>query len=188
MNWLHRRLCASRLWRRRVAGDLLPWALSGVTLGGEVLEIGPGPGAATDLLASCARHLTCVEIDRAFAARLARRFATPNVTVRCEDATQLSALDGAFDTVLCLMMLHHVSPGMRQDRLLAEAARVLRPGGTFVMLEITTNLVVSLLHVGDTLVPINPQTIEDRLLQAGFAGVAVDRRAHAFRVVARRRS
>ena len=188
MNWLHRRLCASRLWRRQVAGDLLPWALSGVTLGGDLLEIGPGPGAATDLLISRVRHLTCVEIDPAFAARLARRFATPGITVRCEDATQLSAPDGAFDTVLCLMMLHHVSPEPRQDRLLAEAARVLRPGGTFVMLELTTNPVTSLLHVGDTLVPVNPQTIEDRLLRAGLDGVAVDRRSYAFRVVARRPS
>lgn len=186
MNWLHRRLCASRLWRTRVAGDLLPWVLSGVALGDDVLEIGPGPGAATELLISRVRHLTCAEIDRTFADRLARRFAAPNISVCCEDATRLSAPDGAFDTVLCLTMLHHVSPESRQDRVLAEAARVLRPGGRFVLLEYSTDLVMKALHVGDTFVPIDPRTIETRLLRAGLDDIAVDRRSHAFRVLARR--
>ena len=186
MNCLHRRLCASRPWRAWVAGDLLPWALAGVTLGGDVLEIGPGPGAATDVLLQRARHLTCVEVDRTLADGLARRFAAPNLSVRCEDATALSSADGAFDTVLCLMVLHHVAPAARQDRLLAEAARVLRPGGRFVMLESPAGLVMDALHVGDTLLPIDPRTIETRLTRAGFAAVAVDRRSHAIRVRARR--
>lgn len=185
MNWLHRRLCASRLWRTRVAGDLLPWALSGVALGDDVLEIGPGPGAATDLLIPRVRRLTCVEVDAALARRLASRVAAPNVCIVREDATQLSAPDGAFDTVLCLMVLHHVSGPARQDRLLAEVTRVLRPGGRFVMLEYRTSLVMQALHVRDTFMPIDPQTIEERLLRAGLDRVDVDRRSHAFRVVAR---
>ncbi len=41
MNWFHRQVCRSGRWRRRVRG-LLPWALQGVELGDDVLEIGPG--------------------------------------------------------------------------------------------------------------------------------------------------
>lgn len=188
MNWLHRRLCTSRPWRSWVASDLLPWALSDVSLGDDVLEIGPGPGAATGLLLPNVRHLTCVEVDRALADKLARGFAARNISVRCEDATTLSAPDGAFDTVLCLMVLHHVSPEARQDRLFAEAARVLRTGGCFVMVDATAGPVMSVLHVGDTLLPIDPRTIKSRLVRAGFDSVEVDARTHAFRVRARRSS
>ena len=44
MNWFHRQVCRSGRWRRRVKG-LLPWALQGVELGDDVLEIGPPTGA-----------------------------------------------------------------------------------------------------------------------------------------------
>ena len=50
MNWFHRQVCRSGRWRRRVEGELLPWALQGVELGDDVLEIGPGPGVTTDVL------------------------------------------------------------------------------------------------------------------------------------------
>lgn len=186
MNWLHRRLCASRAWRGCLARDLVPWALDGVSLGGEVLEIGPGPGAATDLLRLRARRLTCVEIDRGLARALAHRVAGSNVIVRCEDATSLASPDGAFDVVLCLMVLHHVAPRARQDRLLAEAARVLRPNGTFVLLESLPSLALRALHIGDTLLLSEPGAIERRLADAGFARATVDVRPHVFRVQATR--
>jgi ubiquinone/menaquinone biosynthesis C-methylase UbiE len=188
VNWLHHRLCGSRAWQTRVAGDLLPWALSGVSLGDDVLEIGPGAGAVTANLVSRVPRLTCVEIDPTLAERLTRRFAAPNVSVRCEDATRLSAADDSFDTVLCLMVLHHVSPAARQEHVFAEARRVLRPGGTLVMLESRPGLLMTALHVGDTHVPIDPQTIDTRLLRAGLHDVDVDLRPRAVRVLARRRS
>jgi ubiquinone/menaquinone biosynthesis C-methylase UbiE len=39
--------------------------------------------------------------------------------------------DAAFDGVVCFTMLHHVPSALLQYRLLAEVARVLRPGGVF---------------------------------------------------------
>jgi len=45
MNWFHQQVCRSGRWRRRLQRELLPWALKGVELGDDVLEIGPGPGA-----------------------------------------------------------------------------------------------------------------------------------------------
>lgn len=47
-----------------------------------VLEVGPGRGALTDLLASTARRLIAVELDRVLAAQLRMKFATrPNVEI-----------------------------------------------------------------------------------------------------------
>src|SRR5437016_2321541 len=48
MNWFHRRVCRSARWRRRIK-QVLPWALQGVELGDEVLEVGPGPGVTPGL-------------------------------------------------------------------------------------------------------------------------------------------
>ena len=42
MNAFHRRRCASPEWARHVEDNLLPWALDGVELGDNPLEIGPG--------------------------------------------------------------------------------------------------------------------------------------------------
>lgn len=184
MNWLHRRLCASRGWRAWLERDLLPWALDGVVAGGDVLEIGSGPGAATDFLCARSRHVTCVEIDRGLAARLARRLADRNAGVCCADGAALPLPDGAFDTVVCAMVLHHIASPARQDRVLAEAARVLRPGGTFVMLDSLPSLPLRALHLGDTLRLVNPETIDDRLARSGFSSIRIDFRTREFRVQA----
>jgi hypothetical protein len=70
MNRVHRLLCRSGWWHRIVADRLLPWALRGVELGDHVLEIGPGFGATTRVLARGRQALTVVEIDPALAGRL----------------------------------------------------------------------------------------------------------------------
>ena len=61
-----------------------------------VLEIGPGQGALTRLLAERARRLIAVELDRALAAELGARFApAPNVSIVQRDilAVDLCTLD-----------------------------------------------------------------------------------------------
>ena len=54
-----------------------------------------------------------------------------NVEVVETDATAMPFPDGSFSTVLSFTMLHHVPSVTLQDQLLAEAWRVLRPGGVF---------------------------------------------------------
>ena len=73
MNWFHRQVCRSSRWRRRLEANLLPWALQGVDLGDDVLEVGPGPGVTTDLLRGRTRRLTALELDAAAAAALHKR-------------------------------------------------------------------------------------------------------------------
>src|SRR6516165_7436715 len=50
MNRLHRWYCRSSRWKRTLDNNILPWALSGIQLGEQVLEVGPGPGLTTDWL------------------------------------------------------------------------------------------------------------------------------------------
>lgn len=186
MNLVHRYVCASTRWKGYVRTTILPWVLDGVDLGLDVLEIGSGYGAATDELRARVGHLTCVEVDGALATRLAGQMAGDNVTVLCEDATRMSLADAACDGAVSLTMLHHVPSPALQDRLLAEVARVLRPGGVFVGFDTVTGPMFRLLHVFDTMVVIDPSTFPMRLARAGFTDIAIDVRARGFRFRSRR--
>lgn len=62
--------------------------------GDTVVEIGPGRGALTDILAARANKLIAVEIDRALAAQLQERYASNgNVTIVERDVLQVNVAD-----------------------------------------------------------------------------------------------
>jgi SAM-dependent methyltransferase len=186
MNWFHRHVCRSGRWRRRVK-NLLPWALQGVELGEDVLEIGPGPGVTTDLLRGWTRRLTALEVDAAAAGSLQTRLDGNGVRVVHGDAAAMPFADGSFSGVVAFTMLHHVPSAALQDRLLAEARRVLRPGGVFVGFDGVGSFLFRLIHLGDTYTPVNPDTFGPRLEAAGFAEVAVERGRARFRFRAARK-
>src|SRR5438093_719807 len=131
MNLIHRWYCRSDRWAGAVREKLVPWALHGVDLGADVLEIGPGPGITTDVVRRRAAQVTALEIDPWSVESLRGRFAGSNVAVVKGDATRLPFEDERFSAAICFTMFHHVPSVALQDSLLAEARRVLRPGGIF---------------------------------------------------------
>ncbi|MFL5245263.1 MAG: class I SAM-dependent methyltransferase [Gemmataceae bacterium] len=185
MNWFHRQVCRSARWHRRIKG-LLPWALQGVELGDDVLEVGPGPGVTTDLLCGLVRRLTALEVDAAAASALQQRLDGSGVRVVHGDGAAMPFPDGSFSGVAAFTMLHHVPTVALQDRLLAEARRVLRPGGVFAGFDAVGSLAFRLIHLGDAYNPVDPDTFGARLEAAGFAEVAVDRGWARFRFRATR--
>jgi SAM-dependent methyltransferase len=186
MNLIHRWLCGSARWKKVVEIHILPWTLEGLELGSDVLEVGPGPGASTDLLQARVGRLTCVEADPRFARKLRRRL-DQSVCVMCEDAAAMSLPDESFDGAVCLTMLHHVPSVAKQDRLLREVARVLRPGGLFAGTDSLYSRSFRLLHLFDTMVVVDPVTFPARLRAAGFSEVHVDvMEPYAFRFRARK--
>jgi SAM-dependent methyltransferase len=78
-------------------------------------------------------------------------------------------------------MLHHVPTAPLQDRLLAEARRVLRPGGVFAGFDGVGSFLFRLIHLGDTYTPVNPDTFGRQLEAVGFVDVAVERGWARFR-------
>jgi SAM-dependent methyltransferase len=169
MNLIHRRICSSAKWAAAVA-ERMPSDLRGIDLGDDVLEIGPGFGATTRVLAARVPRLTAVEIDEASVRRLRAEFGD-RVDVVHGDGAALPFPDGRFSAVVCFTMLHHVpSPG-QQDALFAEACRVLRPGGVFRGVDSQPGLRFRVLHIGDTMVVLDPAALPDRLRRAGFADV-----------------
>jgi SAM-dependent methyltransferase len=186
MNRLHRWYCGSGTWVRRVETQLLPWALRDAELGSAVLELGPGRGVTTRLLADRVADLTAVEVDAALASRLSRELGS-RVRVLRADASALPLPDQAYTGVVCFTMLHHVPSAHLQDRLFAEAYRVLRSGGAFVGSDSLPSLRFRLYHVFDTMVPVDPATLGERLSAAGFTDVRVSTASGAVRFRAHKR-
>src|SRR5580700_2440672 len=167
MNRLHQWLCRSDCWRSIVA-QRLSWAIGNTDLGSNVLEIGSGPGLTTDLLRSSVPRLTALEIDPKLAASLSSRLAKSNVRVIEGDATHMPFGNSEFSSAVSFTMLHHVPSSQLQDQVLREVCRVLKPGGFFVGSDSLQNCWMRIIHIGDTLVPVNPDTFGARLDSAGF--------------------
>ena len=181
MNRFHRWYCRTGHWRHTIQDQIVPWVLRDIDLGDHVLEIGPGPGLTTDVVARKVGSLTAVEIDTDLATRLRDRLTGTNVTVETGDATDLPYPDSTFSGAVSFTMLHHVPSTELQDRLLREVRRVLRPGGVFAGSDSRTSTVFRLAHVADTMVLVDPDTIAERLGEAGFTDVDVQVAKDAFR-------
>jgi ubiquinone/menaquinone biosynthesis C-methylase UbiE len=185
VNRLHHWLCRSTRWRK-IVRQRMPWALSGAALGQNVLELGPGSGLTTDLLRLAAQRVTALELDSRLAESLSSRLRGSNVEVVTGDATAMPFSDGQFSGSVSFTMLHHVPSPELQDKVLREVWRVLEPGGVFVGSDSLQNLFMRLIHIGDTLVPVNPETFGLRLEAAGFEVLEIETRRDAFRFYARR--
>jgi ubiquinone/menaquinone biosynthesis C-methylase UbiE len=114
--------------RPRILGDLQ----------GRVLEIGVGTGASFEYYPSEAQ-VTGIEPDPYMLERARRRLAglnVANIELHQAPAEQLPFDDASFDHVVSTLVLCTVRD---QPRALAEARRVLKPGGTLRFLEHVRN-------------------------------------------------
>jgi SAM-dependent methyltransferase len=185
MNRIHHLLCSSTHWRR-ILEQRVPSILDGVKLGTDVLEIGPGPGLTSDILRSRAERLTVIEADPRLAESLRVRMCGANVDVVTADATAMPFPDATFSGCATFTMLHHVLSTQLQDAVLCEMRRVLRPGGELAGSDSLPSAFMRLIHLGDTFVPVNPDTFPARLEQAGFEVNRVERASGFFWFHARR--
>jgi ubiquinone/menaquinone biosynthesis C-methylase UbiE len=181
MNRVHNLLCSSGWWARVAEHELVPFGVNGIDLGDDVLEIGPGFGATTRVLADRLPRLSVLELDPGYCERL-RSMLDGAVEVTEGDATQLPYPDGRFSAVLCFTMLHHIPTVAQQDQAFAEVARVLRPGGTFSGTDsIGSGWLFKAIHVGDTLNLVDPDGLPARLDAAGLVVREVKGGSRSFR-------
>jgi ubiquinone/menaquinone biosynthesis C-methylase UbiE len=178
VNENHARLCPSPEWAEFMHTEVLPWLVERAEIGPVMIEVGPGPGATTEWLRHRVDRLVAVEIDPAAAERLRQRFADTNVEVVNADATAMQFDAASFDSAGSFTMLHHVPTPQLQDQLLAEVARVLRPGGVFIGSDSAPSDALREFHEGDTYNPIDPAEFGDRLRAAGFSEASVEAREH----------
>ncbi|TAM66812.1 class I SAM-dependent methyltransferase [Mycobacterium sp.] len=173
MNLAHKYICNSDRWRMAVKEELLPWVLADIDLGDNTLEIGPGYGAVLNALVDMTPQLTSVEIDTPMAERLQRLYGD-RARIINGDGTDTGLPADEFSSVVSFTMLHHIPTMELQDRLFAEAFRVLRPGGVFAGSDSVTSPRFRILHFRDTCNTVSPETLPDRLRAAGFGDVEVE--------------
>ena len=166
-------MCTSPEWAAHIQDEILPSLTRHADLGADMLEIGPGPGAATEWLRHQVTRLTAQEVDPAAAAALAGRYAGGNVAVVVGDAADLGFADGSFDSVGSFTMLHHVPTPAQQNKILAEALRVLRPGGVLVGSDSLASNDLHHFHAGDTYNPVDPAWLLGRLQTVGFDKITI---------------
>ena len=164
--------CRSAPWRGFARRVVLPWALQRKTLTGDVLELGGGSGAmAAELLATNPAITMCVtDVDPDMVATAASHLAGygDRATARQADATALGFDDASFDAVLSWIMLHHT---VRWETALAEAVRVLRPGGLLIGYDLANAGPMRWLHgTGST----GHRVIRIDELRAEFANLPLD--------------
>jgi ArsR family transcriptional regulator len=134
---------ADQNWADSVAGDMerhyspgRTWeALARTALPllqpGNVLDIASGDGVLAELLAPHARRYVCIDTSArvvSAAAERLRRF--PNVEVREGDMHALPFAAGDFDLVV---LMHALTYAAKPAQAVAEATRVLRPGGRLLL-------------------------------------------------------
>jgi SAM-dependent methyltransferase len=173
MNENHAQVCGSPEWAEYLQTEVLPVVTRDVDLGAAMLEIGPGPGAATDWLRHKVEKLTVVEVDEAAAALLADRYSGTNVAVVTGSGTELDYPDASVDSVGTFTMLHHVPTVALQNKILAEAFRVLRPGGVLVGSDSLPGNDLHHFHADDTYNPVDPASLLARLQTTGFDKITV---------------
>jgi len=102
---------------------------------GRVLDIGTGTGRMLELLAPRVSAGLGVDASRAMLALARARLAKPSLAhcaVRQADMYRLP-LSGGYDVVVLQMVLHYAED---PDAALAEAARVLAPGGRLIVVDL----------------------------------------------------
>ncbi len=167
--------CRSAPWRWATHNLVRPWALKGFEPRGDLLELGAGGGGMAEEMAIAYPdlHMTVTDVDVSMVEAARVRLADhANVTVLQADVTELAFEDQSFDVVCCYLMLHHV---IEWKRAMSEAARVLRPGGTFIGYDMTKTWFGETVHWIDRsphrLVALDE--FEPSLLEVGLRNVSV---------------
>ncbi len=101
----------------------------------DLLDLGTGTGRMIELFAPRVRHAQGIDASRdmlAVARANLERAGLENCSVRQGDIYQLPYKKGSYDAVVIHQVLHYLDhPG----RALAEAARILRPGGRLLIVD-----------------------------------------------------
>jgi SAM-dependent methyltransferase len=168
-----RQLVPGRSWAAwaRALGHLLPAVA--------VADIGCGEGYLAVEAAAWASHV--VGIDRSDdvlerAKGLAERRRVTNVEWKKGDLLRLPLRDATIDVAMLSQSLHHASD---PERAVAEAARILRPGGRLLILDLKAHAEAWVRpRFGDRHLGFSPFALETLVRGAGLTDVRVTTGAH----------
>lgn len=127
---LGRNYCPGRSW------DAIGHFLLYLTPHIDIADLGAGEGAISLLLARRAHYVFCIDRSQKMVdvgTRLARENGVGNLEYKLGDIEKVPLPDACVDLSLLSQSLHHAA---HPQRAVAEAARILRPGGLLVILDL----------------------------------------------------
>jgi SAM-dependent methyltransferase len=169
---------ADELAHKPLDRELLARFASGVRGGGEVYDLGCGPGQTTAFLHGCGVRVRGLDLSAELLREARQRH--PGVEFEQGDMLALSLADASLAGVIAFYAIVHLAPAELR-RALAEMHRVLRPGGRLLL---AFHVGEGSVHVDDFLgrpvsldfVLFTPQSVMGELARAGFVGVeAIER-------------
>lgn len=163
-----RQLVPGRSWAAwsRALGLLLPPL--------EVADLGCGEGYLTVETARWAKHVTAIDRSTGVLARakaLAARKRVGNITWKKGELEKLPIASGTMDVALLSQALHHAA---EPAAALAEAARILKPGGRLLILDLRPHDETWVRDkLGDQWFGFSDEHLSGLLARAGFKDVRV---------------
>jgi ArsR family transcriptional regulator len=136
-------------------------------------DLGCGTGALLPELAPHVHLVVGVDAsDEMLAAARHRTSALPNVELRRGALESLPLADAALDAAVMMLVLHHLASPVT---VLAEARRVLKPGGRLLVVDMTSHEHEEYRQqMGHVWLGFDVEQVRRLLEQAGFDGVRVD--------------
>jgi ubiquinone/menaquinone biosynthesis C-methylase UbiE/biotin operon repressor len=148
-----------------------------------IADLGAGEGTFSQLLAQRAKHVIAVDNSAKmveFGARLARENGIANLEYRQGDLESPPIEDATIDLAFFSQSLHHA---LHPERAVAAAARLLKPGGRIVILDLKRHSFEQARDLyADTWLGFSEVELRGFLEGAGFTGVqswVVDREAQS---------
>jgi len=135
-------------WTAEDAGRVADWLRPAVAPGGRVLDVGGGAGQLAVLLAAALdADVTVLDPTQALVEYVPSH---PHVTGLLGAAEEMPFADSTFDAALASDAFHHFRD---QNAAVREFARVVRPGGTVLVLDFDpSTLGMKLIRLGERLV------------------------------------
>lgn len=152
--------------RRQDLQALLGLLDDGWTIG----DLGAGTGEVSALLAPFVRRVVAVDASREMLTAARRRLKDlPNVELRHGELEALPLEDGELDAVVVFLVLHYV---VDPSRALAEIARVLKPGGKLLIVDMVPHDRAELrAQMGHVWQGFGAEQLEGWSTEAGFAAL-----------------
>ncbi len=137
-----------------------------------IADLGAGDGTFSLLLAQNAKNVIAVDSSAKmieFAREQAHRHHVKNIDYRLGDMEELPIDDEAVDLVFFSQSLHHA---LHPQQAIAEAARILRPGGRIAILDLAKHRFEEAREMyADEWLGFSESELESMLQRAGFAQI-----------------
>lgn len=140
-----------------------------------IADLGAGEGVISQLLARRAEFVHCIDNSPKmveFGRKLAEQHGIRNLEYKLGDIDDVPLPDASVDIALLSQALHH-SP--HPERALAEAHRILKPGGQIVILDLRRHSFEKARELyADYWLGFSENALADMLAKAGFRSVTIE--------------